>query len=218
MEKLACPAAARHVVQLAQSPAERVAALSRALEKPVHALRIAVQDRPRHKGLVAALRTTGAQVVLFGEGDVAVALQAADASAQRPYDALMGIGAAPEGIITAAAIRCMGAHFEGRFVYDPSEVMSGLIGTCRVTNRSRIKEAGIAEPDAHWSAEELVPASELVVALCGITGGPFVEGITQTPEGHLQTTTRVYGLGASSLTTRTRLQQHHGSFKPHSWA
>jgi fructose-1,6-bisphosphatase II / sedoheptulose-1,7-bisphosphatase len=174
MEKLSCPAAARGSVSLSQSPRERVLALARALDKPISQLRIAVQDRPRHQGLVAELQDAGANIYSFREGDVTIGLEAAQGGV---FDALMGIGAAPEGVIKAAAIRCLGGHFQGRFVYDPAEVQSGLIGSCVRSNRERLISAGISDPDAVFDRDELVSAKNVFVALCGITGGTYIAGV-----------------------------------------
>jgi fructose-1,6-bisphosphatase II / sedoheptulose-1,7-bisphosphatase len=202
MEKLSCPAAARGHVHLSQTPTERVHALSRSLAKPVSQLQIAVQDRPRHHRLVAELQAAGASVRLFREGDVTIGLQAAQGDAE--IDALMGIGAAPEGVITAAAIRCLGGHFQGRFVYDPEEVQSGLIGSCVQSNRERLRLAGIADPDVCFDRDELVSAKNIFVALCGITGGSYIAGIDAPSASSVVTTActmRSDRLGQSFRTT-----------------
>jgi fructose-1,6-bisphosphatase II / sedoheptulose-1,7-bisphosphatase len=202
MEKLACPAAARGHVHLSQTPTERVHALSRSLAKPVSQLRIAVQDRPRHHRLAAELQAAGASVHLFREGDVTIGLEAAQGKSE--IDALMGIGAAPEGVITAAAIRCLGGHFQGRFVYDPEEVQSGLIGTCLQSNRDRLLQAGISNPDICFDRDELVPAKNVFVALCGITGGSYIAGIDSPSASSVVTTActmRTDRLGQAFRTT-----------------
>jgi fructose-1,6-bisphosphatase II / sedoheptulose-1,7-bisphosphatase len=204
MEKLSCPAAARGAVSLSQSPRARVLALACALDKPVGHLRIAVQDRPRHHGLVAELRDAGAIVHLFGEGDVTIGLEAAQGGGA--FDALMGIGAAPEGVITAAAVRCLGGHFQGRFVYDPAEVQSGLIGPCGQSNRERLMAAGILDPDAIFDRDELVSAKNVFVALCGITGGPYIAGVDVSSGTGLVTTSYIMRADQVGQTVRTT---HH---------
>jgi fructose-1,6-bisphosphatase II / sedoheptulose-1,7-bisphosphatase len=204
MEKLSCPAAARGAVSLSQTPRARVLALSRALDKPVGQLRIAVQDRPRHQGLVSELRDAGANVHLFGEGDVTIGLEAAHGGGA--YDALMGIGAAPEGVITAAAIRCLGGHFQGRFVYEPAEVQSGLIGSCAQSNRERLMAAGILNPDAIFDRDELVSAKNVFVALCGITGGPYIAGVDVSNGTGMVTTSYIMRSDQVGQTVRTT---HH---------
>jgi fructose-1,6-bisphosphatase II / sedoheptulose-1,7-bisphosphatase len=197
MEKLAAPAAARGKVSLAQPIGERLRALSAALDKPLASLRIAVQNRPRHKTLVSEIENAGAQVVSFAEGDVTVALQCACMDGN--YDAMMGIGAAPEGVITAAAFRCLGSLFEGRFVYDPEVVQSGLIGTCRLANREALLASGVEDPDAIRDAVSWAPGRLLSVALCGITTGPLVTGVQMDPVGRYTSHSLLTSLGSDQF-------------------
>lgn len=208
MEKLAAPPAALGRVHLDQPVPERIRALAEALDKPVNELRIAVQDRPRHQTLLAQIRQAGAQVILFAEGDVTAALQCVYQEGH--HDALMGIGAAPEGVITAAAFRCLGACFEGRFVYDPEIVQSGLIGTCRETNRQALLAAGIDEPDAIRDARSWAPGQVLSVALCGITSGPLVAGVQLDPSGCYTSHSLVTSLGSPHF--REIVETHPGGF------
>ena len=185
MEKLVAPAEAMGKIALHHSPEERVETLASCLGKSASDLVIAVQDRPRHSALIQRLRACGAQVHLFKEGDITIALQVCQA--ERKFDAMMGIGAAPEGVITAAAIRCLGGVFLGRFAYDPDEVLSGLIGTCLETNRRRLVEAGISDPDRHYAASELASGNHLYVALCGITDGDLTKGVRRREDGGFET-------------------------------
>lgn len=208
MEKLAAPPAAIGHVHLDQPVELRVRALSEALDKSVSELRIAVQDRPRHQTLISQIERAGAQVILFAEGDVTAALQCAYQGGQ--HDALMGIGAAPEGVITAAAFRCLEACFEGRFVYDPEIVQSGLIGTCRETNRNALLSDGIEDPDAIRDARSWAPGQLLSVALCGITSGPLVSGVQLDPSGLYTSHTLVTSLGSARF--REIVETHPGAF------
>jgi fructose-1,6-bisphosphatase II / sedoheptulose-1,7-bisphosphatase len=181
MEKIVAPAQLAGKIWLSQTPEQRVTALATHLNKTPQSLRIAVQDRPRHSDLVDRLRNTGAHVELFAEGDIVVALQSCQTGDK--FDCFMGIGAAPEGVITAAAVRCLGGVFLGRFVYDPAEAQSGLIGSCKATNRSRLIEAGILDPDRHYEAHELASGKNLYVAMSGITDGEFVRGVCTNGAG-----------------------------------
>lgn len=204
MEKLSCPAAARGRVSLSQSPRARVLALAQALDKPAQQLCIAVQDRPRHQRLVAELEDAGARIHLFREGDVTIGLEASQGGGG--FDALMGIGAAPEGVITAAAVRCLDGHFQGRFVYDPEEVQSGLIGSCVQSNRERLKLAGISDPDIAFDRDELVSAKNVFVALCGITGGSYIAGVDASSGTQMVTTSCIMRSDQKGRTFRTT---HH---------
>lgn len=193
MEKLAVPSRAAGRVSLSQTPEERVLALSAALEKSPAQLRIAVQNRPRHETLIAQLRQAGARVDVFGEGDITRCLESALPEGRT--DALMGIGAAPEGVISAAAIRCLGGHFQGRFIYDPDLVKSGLIGTCAQSNRKRLIDAGIVNPDHIFDASELASGTTIYVAMSGITAGDYMGGVAVTGTGGRETTTFLFQSG-----------------------
>ena len=91
--------------------------------------------------------------------------------------ALMGIGAAPEGVISAAALRCLGAHFQGQLIYDPAVVKTGLIGESKEANLERLSEMGIKDPDKVYSAEELASGETVLFAGTGITSGNLINGV-----------------------------------------
>jgi fructose-1,6-bisphosphatase II / sedoheptulose-1,7-bisphosphatase len=89
----------------------------------------------------------------------------------------MGIGAAPEGVISAAAMRCLGGHFQGQLIYDPEVVKTGLIGESKESNLARLKEMGINDPDKVYETEELASGETVLFAACGITSGTLMEGV-----------------------------------------
>jgi fructose-1,6-bisphosphatase II / sedoheptulose-1,7-bisphosphatase len=89
----------------------------------------------------------------------------------------MGIGAAPEGVISAAAMRCLGGHFQGQLIYDPAIVKTGLIGESKDANLARLKEMGINDPDKVYDADELASGKTVLFAGCGITPGTLMEGV-----------------------------------------
>ena len=89
----------------------------------------------------------------------------------------MGIGAAPEGVISAAAMRCLGGHFQGQLIYDPAVVKTGLIGESKESNIARLKEMGITDPDKIYNAEELASGETVLFAACGITPGTLMDGV-----------------------------------------
>ncbi|MCY7320569.1 MAG: fructose-bisphosphatase class II, partial [Phormidesmis sp. CAN_BIN36] len=90
---------------------------------------------------------------------------------------LMGIGAAPEGVISAAAMRAMGGHFQGQLIYDPEVVKTGLIGESKAANIARLKEMGIDDPDRIYNESELASGDTVLFAGCGITPGNLMEGV-----------------------------------------
>ncbi len=89
----------------------------------------------------------------------------------------MGIGAAPEGVISAAAMRCLGGHFQGQLIYDPEIVKTGLIGESKQGNLDRLKEMGIEDPDRVYTDIELASGDTVLFAACGITPGTLMEGV-----------------------------------------
>lgn len=112
MEKLISSAAGHGVLALDASPTENVTRLAAALGKPVGELRVAVLDKPRHAALILELRAIGCALQLRGEGDVSIAIEAADP--QGALDLVMGVGGTPEGIVAACAVRALGGFLEGR--------------------------------------------------------------------------------------------------------
>lgn len=175
MRKLAAPAAAKNHVDLRKTPTENLQIIADCLERKVEELVVIVMDRPRHKELIAEIREAGARVRLISDGDVSAAISCAFEGTN--VHALMGIGAAPEGVISAAAMRCLGGHFQGQLIYDPEVVKTGLIGESREGNLARLKEMGIEDADRIYNAEELASGETVLFAACGITPGTLMEGV-----------------------------------------
>jgi len=145
------------------------------MNRSIEELVVVVMDRPRHKTLIQEIRSAGARVRLISDGDVSAAISCAFAGTN--IHALMGIGAAPEGVISAAAMRCLGGHFQGQLIYDPEIVKTGLIGESKESNLARLTEMGIEDPDKVYNAEELASGETVLFAACGITPGTLMEGV-----------------------------------------
>jgi len=175
MKKLAAPAAAKNHVDIRKTPTENLKIISDCMDRTVEELVVVVMDRPRHKDLINEIRQAGARVRLISDGDVSAALCCAFSGTN--IHALMGIGAAPEGVISAAAMRCLGGHFQGQLIYDPEIVKTGLIGESKESNIARLKEMGIEDPDRVYNAEELANGETVLFAACGITPGTLMEGV-----------------------------------------
>ena len=175
MKKLAAPPQAKGKVDINKSATENLKILSECLNRSVEELVVVVMDRPRHKELIQEIRTAGARVRLISDGDVSAAICCGFAGTN--IHALMGIGAAPEGVISAAAMRCLGGHFQGQLIYDPEVVKTGLIGESKEGNIARLKEMNITDPDKCYDASELASGETVLFAACGITPGTLMEGV-----------------------------------------
>jgi fructose-1,6-bisphosphatase II / sedoheptulose-1,7-bisphosphatase len=175
MKKLAAPPQAQGHVDINKSATENLKILSECLNRSVEELVVIVMDRPRHKDLIQEIRNAGARVRLISDGDVSAAISCGFAGTN--IHCLMGIGAAPEGVISAAAMRCLGGHFQGQLIYDPEVVQTGLIGESKQGNLDRLKSMGITEPDRVYNADELASGQTVLFAACGITPGVLMEGV-----------------------------------------
>ena len=175
MKKLAAPPLAKGHVDINKSATENLKILSECMNRSIEELVVVVMDRPRHKELIQEIREAGARVRLISDGDVSAAISCAFSGTN--IHALMGIGAAPEGVISAAAMRCLGGHFQGQLIYDPEVVKTGLIGESRDGNIARLKEMGIEDPDRVYDTNELASGSTVLFAACGITPGTLMEGV-----------------------------------------
>ncbi|ERT08071.1 fructose-1,6-bisphosphatase, class II [Lyngbya aestuarii BL J] len=175
MKKLAAPAVAKNHVDIRKSATENLKILSDCMNRSIEEMVVVVMDRPRHKDLINEIRTAGARVRLISDGDVSAAISCAFAGTN--IHALMGIGAAPEGVISAAAMRCLGGHFQGQLIYDPEVVKTGLIGESKEGNMERLKSMGINDPDRVYSDDELASGDTVLFAACGITPGTLMEGV-----------------------------------------
>ncbi len=175
MQKLAAPPQAKGKVDLDYTPTKNLQIIAECLNRSVSELVVIVMERPRHNALIEEIRSAGARVKLISDGDISAALSAGiDGTG---VHALMGIGAAPEGVISAAALRCLGAHFQGRLIYDPDVVKTGLLSGTKAEIRARLLEMGVEEPDKVYDASELASGNNLLFAATGITDGDFIKGV-----------------------------------------
>ena len=175
MKKLAAPPAAKGKVDINKSATENLKIISECLDRSIEELVVVVMKRERHNDLIKEIRDAGARVRLISDGDVSAGLSCAFSGTN--VHALMGIGAAPEGVITAAAMECLGGHFQGQLIYDPAVVKTGLIGESKEKNLERLREMGITDPDKVYNANELASGENLLFAACGITPGTLMEGV-----------------------------------------
>jgi fructose-1,6-bisphosphatase II len=168
MEKIVVGAAASGAVSLDRSVEENLVEVAAAVGKPVTELVVAVQDRPRHTDLVAAVRRAGSYVVLFGDGDVMAALQVLLPGGG--LDVLVGVGGAPEGVLTACAARLLGGAMEGR------------LAPQSVEEQARLTEAG-GDPGRILTADELLADDDCVFVATAITAGCLLRAPERAPGG-----------------------------------
>jgi fructose-1,6-bisphosphatase II len=168
MEKIAVGPEALGAIDIAKTPSENVHAVARALGKTPRDVRVVVLERDRHDGLIAELRDCGARVALIRDGDVAPAIAAA-----RPgtgVDMLYGIGGTPEGVISAAALKCVGGGIQGRLWPRNDEERKAL-------------EAEGLDPERVLRTDDLVAGDDVFVAATGVTTGALLRGVQYTEDG-----------------------------------
>lgn len=158
-----------------KSATENLKILAECLDRAIDELVVVVMKRDRHNDLIKEIRDAGARVKLIADGDVGAAISCAFAGTNT--HALMGIGAAPEGVISAAAMRCLGGHFQGQLIYDPEVVKTGLIGESKEANIARLNEMGITDIDKVYDADELASGETVLFAATGITSGELMNGV-----------------------------------------
>lgn len=175
MDKLAIgPGYAVDTVTLDMSPAERVQALAKAKGGSAEDVTVCVLERPRHEDVIAEIRSTGAAIRLITDGDVAGVIHCAEASITG-IDMYMGSGGAPEGVLAAAALKCMGGQMYGRLLFRNDDEVG------------RARKAGIEDLDRVYTRDELVTA-DVIFAATGVTDGSIVSGIKREV-GYLTTET-----------------------------
>ncbi len=196
MEKLVVGPRARGVIDLQKSPTENLTAIAGAMKRDVAELTVAVMDRPRSEALIREVRAAGARVRLIDEGDVAAGV--ATCFEKSGIDVLMGIGGAPEGVITAAAIRCIDGDMQGRLRFRSPE------------EQARAAKMGIKDPDRIYRAEDLAKG-DVMFAATGVTGGDFLEGVRFFHKG---AETHSVVMRSRSGTVRYVTATHHLDKKP----
>lgn len=175
MEKLAIgPGYEDGVVTLDMAPAQRVEALAKAKGCKPSDITVCILERPRHDDMIAEVRSTGASIRLITDGDVAGVMHCAESDITG-IDMYMGSGGAPEGVLAASALKCMGGQIYGRLLFRNDD------------EKGRAAKAGITDLDRIYSRDEMV-SSDVIFAATGVTGGTLLPGIKSQP-GWVETTT-----------------------------
>jgi fructose-1,6-bisphosphatase class II len=163
MEKLVVGPSSKHAVSLDASVADNLKAIARCLDRAVEDLVVIVLDRPRHERLIAEIRATGARIRLIGDGDLSAGIAAAVVGSG--VHAVMGTGGAPEGVLTAAAMRCLNGEIFARLVISKPE------------HEARCRQMGITDFKRVYRAQDLAPGKDLIFAATGVTDGTLMRGV-----------------------------------------
>src|SRR5205085_5106616 len=163
MEKLVVGPACKDGIDLDAPVKFNLKMIAKSLDRDVKDLVIIVLDRPRHEKLIDEIRTAGARIKLIGDGDLSAGIAAAVMGTG--VHAVMGIGGAPEGVITAAAMRCLNGEILARLVIDRPEL------------EERVAKMGIKDKKRIYTAKDLAPGNNLIFAATGVTDGALMKGV-----------------------------------------
>ena len=201
MQKIAVGPEARGVIDLRESPTWNLQRIAKAKGKKVEDCTCVILDRDRHADLIGEVRQAGARIRLIGDGDVSGAVMTCNADSG--IDVLFGTGGAPEGVIAAAALKCIGGDFQGRLRWRSDE------------EKARGKRMGIKDEDAIYMMDELAKGN-VMFAATGVTKGYLLDGVRFYGES-AKTSSIV--MRSKSGTVRVIEARHHFNTKPrYSWA
>jgi fructose-1,6-bisphosphatase class II len=196
MEKIAAGAVGKGVVDLDKTPTENLRALAAAKRCRVEDLTVIILFRPRHEALIKEVRQAGARIRLIGDGDVSAAI--ATTKPETGIDLLLGIGGAPEGVLAAAALRCVGGEFQGRLAPRNNDEIE------------RAKKMGVTDIKKKFKIDELA-AGDVMIAATGVTDGDYLQGVHFFAGG---ATTQSVVMRSRTRTVRVINATHYFDHKP----
>ncbi len=196
MEKIAVGPVGKGVVDLNKTPTQNLQALAEAKRCNIEDLTVIILSRPRHEAIIKEVRQAGARIRLIGDGDVSAAI--ATTKPETGIDLLLGIGGAPEGVLAAAALRCVGGEFQGRLAPRNNEEIE------------RAKKMGVSDITKKFSIEELA-AGDVMFAATGVTDGDYLDGVHFFPGG---ATTQSVVMRSKTRTIRIINATHYFDHKP----
>lgn len=199
MEKIACGPAARGKISLDKTAEENIKIVATSLNKDVSDVTVVILDRPRHEQLIAEVRKAGARIRLIGDGDVSAGI--APCWEESGIDLLMGTGGAPEGVITAAGLKCLGGDFQGRLIFRNDD------------EKARATKMGITDFNKVYRLEDLAKGSVMFCAT-GVTDGPLLKGVRALSGHRAQTHSIVM---RSQTGTVRRIEADHNFKIKKSW-
>jgi fructose-1,6-bisphosphatase II / sedoheptulose-1,7-bisphosphatase len=186
------------VVDLDASPGLNLRNLAQAKKCDIGDLVVCILERDRHKELIAKCREAGARIMLIGDGDVAGAI--ATAMPESGVDIYMGSGGAPEGVLAAAALRCIGGQMQGRLMYENQQQID------------RARGMGIADPQRKYSAEEMAKG-DVMFAATGVTSGAMLRGVRRFGRGAI-----THSVVMRSKSGTVRYIEAHHNFERKTWS
>jgi fructose-1,6-bisphosphatase class II len=196
MEKIAVGPAGKGVVDLNKTPTQNLRALAEAKRCNVEDLTVIILSRPRHEAIIKEVRQAGARIRLIGDGDVSAAI--ATTKPETGIDLLLGIGGAPEGVLAAAALRCVGGEFQGRLAPRNNEEIE------------RARKMGVNDIKKKFQIEELA-AGDVMFAATGVTDGDYLDGVHFFAGG---ATTQSVVMRSKTRTVRIINAIHYFDHKP----
>jgi fructose-1,6-bisphosphatase class II len=163
MEKLVVGPSSKGKVDINAPVEDNLRVIAKSLDREVHDLVVIVLDRPRHERLIADIRKAGARIRLIGDGDLSAGISAAVVGTG--VHAVMGTGGAPEGVLTAAAMRCLNGEIQAKLVLT------------KESDRERLKRMGIPDIQRVYHTEDLAPGKSIIFAAAGVTDGALLRGV-----------------------------------------
>jgi fructose-1,6-bisphosphatase class II len=176
MDKIVVGPSCRGSVDIDAPVKDNLKNIARRLGRDVDDLTVICLDRPRHKKLINDVREAGARIRLISDGDLSAGISAAVAGTN--IHALMGIGGAPEGVLTAAAMKCLNGEIQARLIFDPEKLgvdASKVPPADEVI--ARLKEMGINDPNKVYDTNDLAPGKKIIFAATGVTDGALLRGV-----------------------------------------
>lgn len=176
MDKIVVGPSCRGSVDIDAPVSDNLKNIARRLGRDVDDLTVICLDRPRHKQLIQDVRSTGARIRLISDGDLSAGISAAVAGTN--IHALMGIGGAPEGVLTAAAMKCLNGEIQAKLVFDPSRL--GVDRTKvppEAEVMKRLHKMGINDPNKVYDTNDLAPGKRVIFAATGVTDGALLKGV-----------------------------------------
>lgn len=199
MKKIAVGPECRGAIDLSQSWSWNLERVAKAKGRHLSELTVVTLNRPRHEELIKEVRSRGCRIRLIQDGDVSAAIATADPEAG--IDVLMGVGGAPEGVIAAAALRCLGGDFQGQLVFQKQD------------EKDRASKMGIRDFERIYKLEDIA-RGDVMFAATGVTTGTFLPGVNMVHNG---CTTHSVVMRSATGTIRHIRARHRFDIKPYIW-